>query len=259
MVAQAMTKADARPPAVPFTSTTSRLAPAVLMSWAHDTTAFTQGLVWHAGRLYESTGREGQSRIRELDTVTLRVRREIALPTSEFGEGIAAVGRRLYQLTWRHGLGHVYDLPSLAPVDSFRYSGEGWGLASDGRLLYMSDGSSQIRVIDPPGFRELRRIQVKEAGQPVWALNELEWVRGELWANVYQTPYIARIDAATGNVVGWVDLASLSASFTPAERSVLEGAGGVANGIAFDSAANELLVTGKLWPRVFRIALPPTR
>jgi glutamine cyclotransferase len=256
MTAQPTSNADAKPPAIPFAPATPRSTPAVLRTWPHDTAAFTQGLVFHDGRLYESTGLEGRSEVHELDPRTLVVRRRVALPAFEFGEGIAAVGQRLYQLTWRHGVGHVYALPSLAPVDSFRYQGEGWGLASDGHLLYMSDGSSQIRVIDPSGFRELRRIQVQEAGQHVWALNELEWIRGELWANVYQTPFIARIDPTTGNVVGWIDLTSLSARFTPAERSRLEEVGGVANGIAFDAATGELLVTGKLWPQLFRLALP---
>jgi glutamine cyclotransferase len=256
MAAQPTSNADAKPPAIPFAPVTPRLTPEILNAWPHDTAAFTQGLVFHDGRLYESTGLEGRSQVRELDPRTLVVRRRVALPASEFGEGIAAVGQRLYQLTWRHGIGHVYALPSLAPSDSFRYQGEGWGLASDGRSLYMSDGSSQIRVIDPSGFRELRRIQVQEAGQHVWALNELEWVRGELWANVYQTPYIARIDPTIGNVVGWIDLTSLSARFTPAERSRLEEVGGVANGIAFDAATDELLVTGKLWPQLFRLAVP---
>jgi glutamine cyclotransferase len=257
MAAPPSSNADARPPSVPFASSTPRLVPAVVRSWPHDTAAFTQGLAFHNGRLYESTGLEGRSQIRELDPTTFAVRRRVALAPSEFGEGIAAVGRRLYQVTWRHGIGHVYDLPSLALVDSFRYAGEGWGLATDGQSLYMSDGTSQVRVIDPSGFRELRRIQVQEAGHHVWALNELEWVRGELWANIYQTPYIARIDPSSGNVVGWVDLAELVARFKPDERSRLEGDGGVANGIAFDSTTGELLVTGKLWPLLFRLVPPP--
>ena len=150
----------------------------------------------------------------------------------------------------------MYDLSTLATVDSFRYQGEGWGLATDGRMLYLSDGSSQIRVIDPSGFRELRRIQVQESGHHVWALNELEWVRGELWANVYQTTFIARIEPASGEIIGWIDLAPLGRRFTAAQRAAVSAGGGVANGIAFDSARARLLVTGKLWPRIFQIALP---
>ncbi|MDB4886650.1 MAG: glutamine cyclotransferase [Gemmatimonadetes bacterium] len=257
LMPQGGTNADAKPPEVPFSASTPRLQPSVVRTWAHDTTAYTQGLLFHEGRVFESTGLEGRSRIRELDTATLAPRRQVALPASDFGEGIAAVGARLYQLTWKGGLGRVYDIATLAPVDSFHYEGEGWGLASNGRLLYMSDGSSEIRVIDPDGFRELRRFRVTEAGRRVWALNELEWVRGELWANVYETTFIARIDPATGQVTGWVDLAGLSSRFTASQRNAIDAGGGVANGIAFDSTAGTLLVTGKLWPRVFQLAWPP--
>jgi glutamine cyclotransferase len=257
LMPQAESNADASPPAVPFSAATPRAMPRVLRSWVHDTTAYTQGLLFHEGRVFESTGLEGRSRIRELDTATFGQRREVRLPASDFGEGIATVGAHLYQLTWKHGLGRVYDLATLVPIDSFHYEGEGWGLTSDSRQLYMSDGSSEIRVIDPTGFRELRRIRVTEAGRRVWALNELEWVHGELWANIYETTFIARIDPATGHVVGWVDLAGLWSRFTTAERKAVEDEGGVANGIAFDSTAGTLVVTGKLWPRVFQLAWPP--
>jgi glutaminyl-peptide cyclotransferase len=200
--------------------------------------------------LLESTGRLGQSDVREVDAATGEVRRRIALPTTEFGEGIAVVRDRLYQLTWKGGRGHVYDAATLAPIDSFTYTGEGWGLATDGRVLYMSDGTSRIRVVDPTGFRELRRFQVRERDSTVWMLNELEWVRGELWANVYQTDLIARIDPATGQVVGWIDVGNL---LTASERRDVTRRGGIANGIAFDSVGNRLFVTGKLWPRIFQI------
>ena len=248
--------ADAEPPAIPFSPSTPVFIPKILHAWPHDTSAFTQGLAFHAGRLYESTGLEGRSEIRELDPGTLGIRRRVALAAAEFGEGIAAVGERLYQVTWQHGVGHVYDLSSLAPVDSFRYAGEGWGLATDGRVLYMSDGGSQIRVIEPAGFRELRRIQVEESGHHVWALNELEWVRGELWANVYQTTFVARVDPGSGSVRGWIDLAHLPERFNAAQRAAVTRGGGVANGIAFDSTSGRLLVTGKLWPAVFQLSLP---
>jgi glutamine cyclotransferase len=156
-------------------------------------------------------------------------------------------------LTWRGGRGHVYDGLTLAPIDRFTYRGEGWGLASDGRLLYMSDGSSRIRVIDPAGFRELRTFQVRERDSTVWMLNELEWVRGEVWANIYETDLIARIDPGTGHILGWIDVGKL---LTASERDDVTRRGGVANGIAYDSAANRLFVTGKLWPRVYQITLP---
>jgi len=249
------TNADARPPAVPFSASTPRLSPRVIRSLPHDTAAYTQGLTIYRGHLLESTGRLGLSDIREVDVTSGVIRRRVALPAKEFGEGIAVVDNRLYQLTWRGGRGHVYDPATLAPIDSFTYTGEGWGLATDGRVLYMSDGSSRIRVMDPIGFRELRTIQVREADSTVWMLNELEWVRGELWANVYETDLIARIDPATGRVVGWIDVSQL---LTAAQRQDVTNRGGVANGIAFDAASGRLFVTGKLWPRLFEIAVPST-
>jgi glutaminyl-peptide cyclotransferase len=247
----AETNADARPPAVPFDSTTPRVFAQVIRSAPHDTAAYTQGLIVYRGRLLESTGRLGQSDVRELDAANGKVLRRTAIPATEFGEGIAAVGNRLFQLTWKGGRGHIYDATTLTPVDTFTYTGEGWGLATDGRLLYMTDGSSRIRVIDPAGFRELRTFQVRERDSTVWMLNELEWVRGELWANIYQTDLIARIDPATGHVVGWIDVAKL---LTDAERQDVTARGGVANGIAYDSANNRLFVTGKLWPRMYQIS-----
>jgi glutamine cyclotransferase len=250
MQPEPQTNADARPPAVPFDASTPRVIARVIRSFPHDTAAYTQGLVIYRGRLLESIGRLGQSEVRELDATTGSVRRRVALPATEFGEGIAVERDRLYQLTWRGGRGHVYDPATLAPIDSFTYTGEGWGLGTDGRVLYMSDGTSRIRVADPAGFRQLRTIQVRERDSTVWMLNELEWVRGELWANVYQTDFIARIDPATGRVVGWIDVGNL---LTAAERRDVARRGGVANGIAFDSASNHLFVTGKLWPRVFQI------
>jgi glutaminyl-peptide cyclotransferase len=246
----AQTNADARPPAVPFDPTTPRISARVIRSLPHDTAAYTQGLAIYRGRLLESTGRLGQSEVREVDIRTGSVRRRVALPAAQFGEGITVVRDRLYQLTWRGGRGHVYDPATLTPIDSFAYTGEGWGLATDGRVLYMSDGTSRIRVVDPTGLRELRTIQVRERDSTVWMLNELEWVRGELWANVYQTDLIARIEPATGRVVGWIDVGNL---LTAAERQDVAKRGGVANGIAFDSASNRLFVTGKLWPRLFEI------
>jgi glutaminyl-peptide cyclotransferase len=244
------TQADARPPAIPFDTATPRVSPRVIRSWPHDTAAYTQGLAIYRGRLLESTGLLAKSDVREVDLATGSVRRRVALPATEFGEGITVVGDRLYQLTWRGGRGHVYDPATLTPIDSFAYTGEGWGLATDGHTLYMSDGTSRIRVVDPNGFRELRTIRVRERDSAVWMLNELEWVRGELWANVYQTDLIARIDPTSGRVVGWIDVGHL---LSTAERQDVARRGGVANGIAFDSVRNRLFVTGKLWPRLFEI------
>jgi glutamine cyclotransferase len=246
----AQTQADARPPAIPFDTATPRVSPHVIRSWPHDTAAYTQGLAIYRGRLLESTGLLGRSEVRDVDVATGSVRRRVTLPANEFGEGITAVGDRLYQLTWRGGRGHIYNPATLAPIDSFTYTGEGWGLTTDGRMLYMSDGTSRIRVVDPAGFHELRTIQVRERDSTVWMLNELEWVRGELWANVYETDLIARIEPTTGRVVGWIDLGNL---LTAAERQDVTTRGGVANGIAFDSARNRVYLTGKLWPRLFEI------
>ena len=253
---QSGSNADATPPAVPFDLATPKLVARAVRSWPHDTSAYTQGLMFDHGRLLESTGLEGKSDLRELDRATGRVLHKVALPPDVFGEGIASADDSVYQLTWKKGRGYVYDARTLALADSVSYPGEGWGLASDGRYLYFSDGTSEIRVLDPNGFHELRRIRVTESGQPVWMLNELELVRGELWANIYETNLVARIELATGHVVGWVDLGTL---LTTAERDAVAKRGGVANGIAFDPSSNVLLVTGKLWPRMFEIELPELR
>ena len=159
---------------------------------------------------------------------------------------------RVYQLTWKGGHGFAYDPHSLAPTDSFSYEGEGWGLTTVGSLFYMSDGSSALRVVDPHGFREVKRITVREGDKAVWMLNALELVGDELWANIYQTDLIARIVPATGQVIGWIDLSGL---LTPRERADVVRRGGVANGIAFDAPRRVVLVTGKLWPRVFELRL----
>ena len=236
------------PPAVPFSPTTPVYGVRAVQSWPHDPQAFTQGLLVHDGTLYESTGMEGRSSVRQVELETGRVLRRTDTPAQYFGEGIAVVGDRLYQLTWKSEKGFVYDAGSLALADSFAYRGEGWALTTDDSLLYMSDGSSRIRVVDPDGFREVRTIAVTENGSAVYYLNELEWVDGEIWANVWMTQWIARIDPATGNVVGWVDLRGL---LTPEEARGVD----VTNGIAWDRAGDRLLVTGKFWPKLVQVAV----
>jgi len=248
--AQPHNNAQASIPDVPFSTRTPRWVARATRRWPHDSLAYTQGLVVRDGVLLESTGLEGHSDLRSVDRTTGRMLQRALLPDSEFGEGIASIGDRVYQLTWQSGRGRVYDARTLAVVDSFAYDGEGWGLASDDTLLYLSDGTSRVRVIDPNGFRVVRRIHVTEAGQGVHMLNELEWVRGELWANVYETTLVARIDPATGRVVGWIDLARL---LPDAQRDRLKDRGGVANGIAYDRAADRVLVTGKYWPYLFQL------
>lgn len=242
--------ATASIPRVPYSPATPRLVPRVVRRWPHDTTAYTQGLLVHAGRLLESTGMRGRSSVREIELESGAVLRRADLPKDEFGEGIAVLGERIYQVTWKSKRGFVYDTRTFAPVDSFAYEGEGWGMTTDGARLYLSDGTSRIRVIDPDGFRVVRTIHVTEAERAVHMLNELEWVNGELWANVYETGFVARIDPATGRVVGYIDLRRL----LPADEAKrLDARGGVTNGIAYDSTTGRLLVTGKYWPFLFQL------
>lgn len=246
------TNADAPPPALPFNRATPVVRAEVVQRFAHDTGAYTQGLVLAGSRLYESTGRYGMSDVREVTLATGRVLRRTRLADRYFAEGLALLGGRLHQLTWREGTGYRYDPGTLAVVDSFAYSGEGWGLASDGTRFYGTDGSARVSVLAANWTVE-RSFTVTEAGTPVPALNELEWVNGELWANVFQTPFIARIDPATGSVKGYVDLSGI---LTPAERDDVARRGGTANGIAFDAPSGRLLVTGKLWPVLAQIRVP---
>jgi len=242
--------ATASIPRIPYSPATPRLVPRVVRRWPHDTTAYTQGLLVHAGRLLESTGMRGRSSVRELELESGAVLKRADLTKDEFGEGIVALADRIYQVTWKAKRGFVYDARTFAPIDSFTYEGEGWGMTTDGARIYLSDGTSRIRVIDPVGFRVVRTIRVTEAERPVHMLNELEWVNGELWANVYETAFVARIDPATGRVVGYIDLRRL----LPADEAKrLDARGGVTNGIAYDSATGRLLVTGKYWPFLFEL------
>ncbi|HEU4629426.1 MAG TPA: glutaminyl-peptide cyclotransferase [Gemmatimonadaceae bacterium] len=237
-------------PAVPFSPATPVYDATAAQSFPHDPQAFTEGFLVHDGSIYESTGLEGRSNVRQWTLADGTVQRRLELAPQYFGEGIAIVGDRLYQLTWKHHKGFVYDLETLAPVDSFTYTGEGWALTTDGTKLYMSDGTSHVRVVDPNGFRVERTIDVTEAGRPVHYVNELEWVNGELWANIWLTDWIARIDPATGHVVGWVDLGPLADQAQRENPNV-----DVTNGIAYDAANDRLLVTGKYWPKVYAIEL----
>jgi glutamine cyclotransferase len=217
-------------------------------SYPHDSTAFTQGLVWRNGKLYESTGRYGQSSLRIVELETGRVIQRASLGQQYFAEGLAAVGDSLYQLTWKEGVAFIWDPGTLRQIAQVQYNGEGWGLTSDGRRLIVSDGSSYLTFVDPVTFQVDTTLRVTDGGRPVDQLNELEWVKGEVWANVWHTQRIARIDPATGRVLGWLDLAPLIPPVTDQEA--------VLNGIAYDEAADRLLVTGKLWPRLFEIRIP---
>ena len=219
----------------------------VIHVFPHDTKAFTQGLAYQNGFLYEGTGLNGQSSLRKVSLESGDVLEKRDLPPELFGEGIAVLDEEIVQLTWLSHKGFVYDLHSFAPKGTFSYPGEGWGLATDGRMLFMSDGTSTIRVLTPKTFQERRHIDVNDHGQPVTQLNELEFVNGELFANVWQTDRIARISPQNGKVLGWINLAGL---LSPMYRRSSEA---VLNGIAYDPQQKRLFVTGKLWPSVFEI------
>ena len=227
-------------------STTPQYTVRVLHVYPHDPGAFTQGLEYHDGFLYEGTGLEGHSALRKVDLETGRVLQETRLPSEYFGEGITVLHNRIFQLTWLAQKGFVYEQGTFRLLRTFRYPGEGWGLTNDGRQIYMSDGTAQIRCWDPATLRETRRIDVHDGADAVERLNELEYVRGEIYANVWQTDLIARISPANGRVLGWIDLAGL---LSPSERRRTD----VLNGIAYDAAGGRLFVTGKLWPKLFQI------
>lgn len=215
----------------------------------HDPGAFTQGLLWHDGRLFESTGEVGTSNIREVDLKTGRVIRQRDLAAPHFGEGIVIFGDKLYQITWKTNKAFVYDWKTFAPTGEFTYEGEGWGLTTDGTSLIMSNGSPTLAWRDPKTFAVRKSLEVTDNGTPVNALNELEWVKGEIWANVWQSEQIARIDPTTGKVTGWIDLTGILPSL---DRT---GAEDVMNGIAYDADADRYFVTGKKWSKLYEIRL----
>jgi len=218
----------------------------VVRTYPHDPKAFTQGLFFLDGFLYEGTGLNGESSIRKVRLENGEVVQIRRLEERYFGEGIAAVGNTIVQLTWQAGVGFVYDLKTLERQRSFTYDGEGWGLTYDGARLIMSDGTATLRFLDPKTLKVTGRLEVKEAGRPVPQLNELEMVKGEIYANVWGTDRVARISPASGEVVGWIDLRGLLSAGEATGVDVL-------NGIAYDAAGDRLFVTGKLWPRLFEI------
>jgi glutaminyl-peptide cyclotransferase len=217
----------------------------VVKTYTHDPKAFTQGLIFRNGFLYESTGLKGQSSLRKVRLETGEVVELRAVDKQYFAEGLTDWGARLLQLTWETNIGFVYDLASFAPLSTFTYTGEGWGLTHDDTQLIMSDGSSALRFLDPNTQREIRRVVVRDGDKAIERLNELEFVNGEVFANVWLTDRIAIIAPATGKVTAWLDLAKLHSSVRQGED--------VLNGIAYDAAGNRLFVTGKLWSRLFEI------
>lgn len=221
----------------------------LVKSHRHDPGAFTQGLFFHDGLLYESTGLEGRSEIRKVALKSGRVLQRRAVAPPYFGEGIALWGDRLISLTWRHGTGLLWNLNDLSPIATFSYEGEGWGLTQDGKSLIMSDGTAQLRFLDPDSLTEQRRLTVHWNGRPVDRLNELEYVRGEIWANIWYDTRIARIDPASGAVIDWIDIAPLH------KAAGVKDSESVANGIAYDAARDRVFITGKNWPKLFEIAV----
>ena len=228
----------------------------IVKTYPHDPSAYTQGLIYVDGFLYESTGLHGRSTLRKVDLETGRPLQQYAVLAQYFAEGLTAWGSDLIQLTYRTQTGFVYDRATLKLKTSFPYTGEGWGLTHDGKRLIVSDGTAVLRFWDPITFRETGRLPVRDRGQPVKDLNELEYVQGEIFANVWHTDRIARISPATGNVVGWIDLKNLLKPGEIAAAPPLDGEA-VLNGIAYDAARDRLFVTGKLWPRLFEIKLVP--
>ncbi|CAA9271312.1 MAG: Glutamine cyclotransferase [uncultured Chloroflexi bacterium] len=220
----------------------------VVNSYPHDPNAFTQGLLVNPdGTLMESTGTYGQSSLRQVDLATGAVLRRVDVPREFFAEGLVVLANKAYQLTWQERRAFVYDAATFVKEGELGYEGEGWGLTTDGQHLILSDGTPRLRFLDPTTFRVLRTVDVVDRGVAVQQINELEYVRGEVWANIWHADRIARIDPATGAVVGWIEMAGL---LPAAERRHPEA---VLNGIAYDEANDRLFVTGKLWPRLFEI------
>jgi len=223
----------------------------VVRQLPHDGAAFTQGFTYRNGFFYEGTGREGRSSLRQIEPETGRLVRKLDLAPELFGEGIAVLGNEVFQLTWLSHVGFVYDLSDFHRLRSFTYPGEGWGLTTDGRDLFLSDGSAEIRILDARTFAEKGRIKVRDGGNAVEKLNELEFVEGEIYANIWHSDRIARISPQTGQVAGWIDLTGLLGAFYQRDGEA------VLNGIAYDSKGKRLFVTGKLWPKVFEIRVVP--
>ncbi|MET1112556.1 MAG: glutaminyl-peptide cyclotransferase [Allosphingosinicella sp.] len=223
----------------------------IVREYPHDPAAFTQGLLYLDGRLYESTGLNRQSTVREVRLEDGQVLRSVSIPPQYFGEGLVNWGSELLSLTWQDGLGFRWNRADFKPTGQFRYEGEGWGLTQDGKHIILSDGTSQLRFLDPATMQVKKRVAVTYKGEPVERLNEIEYVKGEIFANIWMGRRIARIDPKSGKVKGWIDLSQLA----------LENANGdpdaVLNGIAYDAKGDRLFVTGKNWAKLFEIAVVP--
>lgn len=231
----------------------------IVKFYPHDQKAFTQGLFFHDGFLYESTGQEGHSSLRKVEIATGKVVQKFDLPRESFAEGIALLGDKIYQLTWQEGLARVFDLKDFKLIREFTYQGEGWGITTDGTNLFMTDRTHVMRVLNPETFKSVKMLAVmREDGKPLMQINELEYVKGEIWANVWHSEkpeilgkpnHIARIDPATGKLLGWINLDGLSPDDVKREEE------NVLNGIAYDAAGDRIFVTGKNWKKLFEIKI----
>jgi glutamine cyclotransferase len=237
-------------PSLPAEGTAPTFGYRVVNAFPHDREAFTQGFAWDAGNLLESTGLYGQSSLRRVELKTGEVMKSRSLKRKFFGEGVVPVGDRIVQVTWRSGQGFVYDRVSFEPLSIFSVNGEGWGITWDGGRLILSDGSDTLRFLDPVSFRETARLRVRDGDTPVQRLNELEYVKGEILANVWRSDRIAVISPETGKVTGWIDLEGILAPLAAGRDDML-------NGIAYDPEGDRLFVTGKRWPRIFEIEVVP--
>lgn len=241
----------------------------VVNTYPHDPKAFTEGLFFHDGFLYESTGQEKLSSLRKVELATGKVVQKFDLPKEDFGEGIAMVNDQIYQLTWRQGLCRVFDANNFRLLRELNYQGDGWGMTTDGQNLYMTNSTHVIRVMDPQNFKQVRTISVfREDGRPLMQVNELEWIKGEIWSNVWHSEdpeilgkpnYIARIDPASGKLLGWIDLANISPDDQPKNPSDTgdDKAENTLNGIAYDAAGDRIFVTGKNWKKLYEIRVKP--
>jgi len=222
----------------------------VVATFPHDASAFTQGLTINDGQMYEGTGQYRESTLRKVEIDTGRVEKLHSLSDQLFGEGITILGDRIYQLTWQNNLVFVYDLDTFNRIGTLRNDGQGWGLTHDGTHLIVSDGTAIIRFHDPETFELVRSLDIHDDGRPISSLNELEYINGEIWANLWYQDRLVRISPETGAVIGWVDLSSL---YPPSQRASED----VLNGIAYDAAAERLFVTGKNWPWLYEIQVGP--
>lgn len=225
----------------------------IAQTYPHDATSFTQGLFWDDGHLYEGTGQYGRSRIARLDLQTGKAVAQTKLPSDQFGEGITRWQDQIIGVTWQGGVGHRWQIKDLKRVGTFRYEGEGWGLTMVGDSLVLSDGTPELRFLDPATMKEQKRVTVRFGSRPLPMVNELETIDGEIWANVWMTDMIVRIDPASGNIKSWVDLSGLK------EAAGASGSDSVLNGIAWDATKKRLFVTGKYWPKLYEITLADCR